>query len=421
MYKIVDISESEHDEFVLNHKNGDLLQLTGWARSKELTGWYSRRVAVTYEDVLVGVGSLLFKKLPKVKYTMCYISRGFVCDYTDEALVATLLNAAKAVAAKENSYVIKIDPDVERDLNDVESDVVSMLKSLGFKHSGYVDGMSKDNIQPRQTMVTDISVSDKDLMQSFETSNRNKVRRSLRRGTTVIRANREDFPIFKALMDETGKRDGFLTRDLTYFLSIYDSLNPTGNMELFLTKLDPKQLISELNEDLFKVTEKLKKVEAKKDRKKSAAQINELRNQQDSFLKQLEEAKGILNEHPDGIYLAGSMLGISGRKAYYLYSGSSNNYRTYLPNHHLQYEMMRFAREQGAKQYDFGGVSAHADENNTYYGLWQFKRVWGTTVSDKIGEFDYVMNPAVYQLLEKGVPLIQKAKIGLNRVLNRKK
>lgn len=222
MYKTVDISAEAHDDFVRSHPVGDMLQLSGWAESKELTGWYSKRIAVRDESGVKGVGSLLFKKLPKVKYTMCYISRGFVCDYKDVVLVRSLLNAAIEVARGENSYVIKIDPDVEYAGNE---DVVARLIAMGFKHSGLVDGMSKDNIQPRQTMVTDINKPAKELLQSFESSNRSKVRRSLKRGTIVERATRDDMPIFKALMDETGKRDGFLTRDITYFLSIYDALN----------------------------------------------------------------------------------------------------------------------------------------------------------------------------------------------------
>lgn len=418
MYKAVDISAEDHDAFVRAHPVGDMLQLSGWAESKTLTGWYSKRIAVENDaGVVQGVGSLLFKKLPKVKYTMCYISRGFVCDYKDAELVRALLNTAIKAAREENSYVIKIDPDVEYAGNE---DVVARLIAMGFKHSGFVDGMSKDNIQPRQTMVADIAKPDKELLQSFESSNRSKVRRSLKRGTIVERATRDDMPIFKALMDETGKRDGFLTRDITYFLSIYDALNETGNMELFLVKLDPGRLIEELTTAKTKAEKEKAKLVKRSEKKDVSGAMKNVDAQLESFQRQLEEADEVMAKHPDGVYLSGAMLGISGYKSYYLYGASSNDYRTFLPNHHMQYSMMLFAREAGATKYDFGGVSVDPPEDSDYYGLWRFKKEWGTVVSDKIGEFDYVLNKPVFTLLEKGVPAMQKIKVGLNRLRNKK-
>ena len=43
----------------------------------------------------------------------------------------------------------------------------------------------------------------------------------------------------------------------------------------------------------------------------------------------------------------------AGNKSYYLYGASSNDYRDFLPNHHMQFEMMKYAREHGATTYDF--------------------------------------------------------------------
>lgn len=417
MYKTVEISAEDHDAFVQSHPVGDMLQLSGWAESKALTGWYSKRISVADESGVKGVASLLFKKLPKVKYTMCYISRGFVCDYKDADLVRAMLDAAVETARRENSYVIKIDPDVEYAGNE---DVVELLKSLGFKHSGLVDGMSKDNIQPRQTMVTDIAKSASELLQSFESSNRSKVRRSLKRGTVVEVASRMNMPIFKALMDETGKRDGFLTRDITYFLSLYDALNKTGNMELFLVKLDPGRLIEELTTAKDKAEKERAKLVKRSETKDVSGAMKNVAAQLESFERQLREADEVMTQHPDGVYLSGAILGISGHKAYYLYGASSNDYRTFLPNHHMQYAMMQFAREAGATQYDFGGVSVDPPEDSEYYGLWRFKKEWGTVVSDKIGEFDYVLNKPVFTLLEKGVPAFQKVKVNLNRLRKKK-
>lgn len=48
------------------------------------------------------------------------------------------------------------------------------------------------------------------------------------------------------------------------------------------------------------------------------------------------------------------------------------------------------------------------------------KKVWGTYLSEKIGEFDYVLNQPLYQLIEQVKPRLTKAKIKISRKLKRK-
>ena len=82
--------------------------------------------------------------------------------------------------------------------------------------------------------------------------------------------------------------------------------------------------------------------------------------------------------------LVRSALNVAGNKSYYLYGASSNDYRDFLPNHHMQFEMMKYAREHGATTYDFGGTDNDPDKDSEHYGLWAFKRVWGTYLSEKL-------------------------------------
>lgn len=80
----------------------------------------------------------------------------------------------------------------------------------------------------------------------------------------VYKAGRNELAIFVELMKETGERDGFLTRDITYFESMYDHLNPHGHMELFLVKLIPEDVSASLQEDLMKVEKDIEKAARKK-------------------------------------------------------------------------------------------------------------------------------------------------------------
>lgn len=403
----MNITNETHDAFVKEHKNGDMLQLTSWAISKRLTGWYSRRIAVGKDGQLAGVGQLLFKKVPKLPFTMCYVSRGFVCDYNDKDVIEALVTAAIEVAKREKAYVVKLDPDVE--VGEAQ-DVVAYLEQLGFKHRGFGEGLSNDYIQPRMTMITDISVDDKTLLQSFERNNRSKVKRSLKMGTEVIKGTRSDLKTFAELMKITGERDGFLTRDVSYFENIYDALHPSGDAEIFLVKLVPSTVIANLQKELEQIKQEKEKLAQKKDQKKAQNQIDDLNIKEEKMNNQIEELEALKSTHPEGKVLSGALLTFAGKKSYYLYGASSNEYRDYLPNHNMQYSMMQYARSVGATSYDFGGTNKEPDKNSAYFGLWQFKKVWGTNLSEKIGEFDYVLNQPIYQLIEVVKPKLTTLK-----------
>ena len=400
----MNITNEMHDNFVKAHPNGDMLQLSTWAQTKQLTGWYSRRVAVGRNGELQGVAQLLFKKVPKLPFTMCYVSRGFVCDYNDKAVVLALKDATIETARREKSYSIKIDPDVEVD---AVPDLVTYMNSIGFVHKGFKDGLHPDYIQPRMTMITNIDKDEDALIQSFESRNRSKVKQSLKKGVDLEIGTREDLKIFAELMKETGERDGFLVRDISYFETIYDALNPAGDAELFLTKLVPDNVLKTLHQSLKHNEDEKERILSRKQTKKTENQLKDIEIVLNKLNEQIAEMEDLKVKHPEGIYLSGAILTFCGKKAYYLYGASSNEYRGYLPNHKMQIEMMKYARDKGATTYDFGGTDNNPDKSSDHYGLWQFKKSWGTRLSEKIGEFDYVLNQPIYTLIEVAKPKVK--------------
>ncbi|PNZ29191.1 N-acetyltransferase [Staphylococcus rostri] len=417
--KLMNITDQAHDAFVKAHPNGDLLQLSQWGETKKLTGWYTKRIAVGENGGIHGVAQLLFKKIPRTPFTLCYVSRGFVVDYTDQRAVKTLLVEAIKIAKQEKAYTIKIDPDVEVEQG---MTVVQDLKALGFRHKGFKDGLSKDYIQPRMTMITPIDKPDDDLIKSFQTNNRTKVRAAMKRGTTVERAGRDQLGIFADLMKETGERDGFLTRDVSYFETIYDALHPDGDAELFLVKLDPAHVLEVLRAEKAQLkSEEAALLEKNQENKKVRNKLKDVQLQLPKKQQAITEMEELAQKHPEGLYLSGALLMFCGKKAYYLYGASSNQYRKFLPNHHMQIEMMKYAREKGATTYDFGGTDNAPDKDSDHYGLWEFKRMWGTYLSEKIGEFDYVLNPILYRAIEQFKPQLTKAKIKVVRKIKERK
>jgi lipid II:glycine glycyltransferase (peptidoglycan interpeptide bridge formation enzyme) len=90
----------------------------------------------------------------------------------------------------------------------------------------------------------------------------------------------------------------------------------------------------------------------------------------------------------EGHLLAGIFVGLLGKQAMYLYGASSNEWRQLMSNHLLQWEAMRWAKQQGATQYDLWGIPATDDEDEAMAGLYRFKRGWGGEVVRFMGAYE---------------------------------
>lgn len=136
----------------------------------------------------------------------------------------------------------------------------------------------------------------------------------------------------------------------------------------------------------------------------------------DYFVKMREAYEGLriyLVQHEED-YLAGAVTINYYGKLYYLYAGSTNEKRNLNPNHLMNYEMMKWGIEEGAQQYDLGGVFILDSQQD---GLYSFKSSFCQEdgVTEYIGEIDKVYRPFLYNLFVKVVPKVQQLKKKLKK------
>lgn len=417
-YQPIVVTIDQFETFVKTHPKGDLLQLPAWGEVKSATGWTHERIAVgTASGEITGVGLLLFKKVPKLPFTLCYAPRGFVVDYTDTDALRALRDEAIRVAKQQKAIAIKFDPNVERE---EYPGLLQEMQRLGFKHNGFGGGF--DYAQPRFTMETSLVGTEKEIFDGFHSKFRYNVRLAERKGIVCEQADREGLKTFAKLMVETGERDGFSIRGLDYFENLYDHLHPKGDAVLFLTKLDVVRALENTEALLLQADKELSKIHRQLEKETAEKKLKSLNNRLEQTTAQIEKAEKsktelmtIAAKHPNGVILSGGLLTLAGRRSYYLYGASSNEYREFMPNHLMQWTMMQYAKEHGALSYDFGGVSGSTDPDDHYAGLYAFKSGWGSRMIEKIGEFDYVLNRPLYLLLETGLPILQKLRKKLRR------
>lgn len=324
---------TEYDAFLQSHPKGHFLQSTMWGKVKD--SWKNEvLLCFDAEGKIRASMSVLIRKIPYLPFTLMYSPRGPVCDVHDRETIAELLSGARELAKKYKSYVLKIDPDVKSS----DTELGSILTGLGF---ALLDaGKNFEGVQPKYVFRLDVSGRTEDeVFAGFESKTRYNIRLAGRKGVTVEIGTREDLPRFHEIMVETGERDRFITRPLSYFQKMYDELGDA--LRLYVARFEGK-------------------------------------------------------------IIAATLAVCYGNKVWYVYGASSNEYRNVMPNYLLQWEMIRWAIERGCDIYDFRGVSGDLDESNPLYGLYRFKKGFNGEFTEFIGEYNYIFNKFIYWAVEKG-------------------
>ena len=255
---VLRLSNEEHDEFVRQHPNGHLMQMTAWGREKEHTGWTWRTVAVGTDGQIRGVALILFRRTPMLPMALAYVPRGFVLDWADTEAVDALVAEASRVAKAGRGVLLRLDPAVPV----ADPHTRAALESRGFVKTDPGDDPAKTLAQPALRMVTDISDLDA-LHTRLSQGTRWSIRKAAKSGLVYESVGRDKIPAFYELMRTTGERDGFGIRSMEYFTTLWDVLSPTDEIIVSLVRLDPTQAIESAERLRAESSTQLEKARAK--------------------------------------------------------------------------------------------------------------------------------------------------------------
>ncbi len=187
---------------------------------------------------------------------------------------------------------------------------------------------SGEQIQFRNTMLLDLDRSLDDMMAAFKSKWRYNTRLAVRRGVTVRRGTLDDLPLLYEMYAETSVRDDFVIRSLEYYHDAWGTFIEAGLAQ---------PLIAEV----------------------------------------------------EGAPVAMVIIFCFARRAWYVYGASREIHREKMPNHLLQWEAMRWAREQGCTVYDMWGAPEVLDESDPLWGVYRFKQGFGGEFVRTIGAWDF--------------------------------
>ena len=328
------------DKFVTGHPRGHLLQTPSWGALKEEFGWEAQLVTWHEGDALAAGAQVLYRWLPGGRLlSVAYVPRGPVVDWDEPGRVRAILREITIQARKRRAIFLRIEPGLMEEEGAVPGE---LLGEMGFKPV-------RRTIQPRRTVLVDISGSEDAILGRMKQKTRYNIRLAGRKGVVVREGGRDDLPAFTQLVEVTGGRQEFGVHSPAYYRAAYDQFS-TG------------------------------------------------------------DRVGLLLAEYEGQLLAGLMVFALGKMAWYLYGASSDEERGRMPAYLLQWEAIRWARARGCTHYDLWGVpdedeetleAGFPDRSDGLWGVYRFKRGFGGRLIRWVGAYDRVCNRPLYWLFSK--------------------
>ncbi len=191
-------------------------------------------------------------------------------------------------------------------------------------------GRSPVDLTPVHTLMADLSCSEEDILARMRPKGRYNLKLAQRHGVNVVQSDEmRDLSRFYELFEETAWRNDFFAEPYGFFLNLGTALFPAQCAALFLAEYD-------------------------------------------------------------GETIAAILVVFFGRRATYLYGGSSVACRNVMPNYALHWAAMVEARKRGCREYDLYGYDPFGLPDHLYAGISRFKRQLGGARRDWIGARDLI-------------------------------
>ena len=231
--------------------------------------------------------------------------------------------------------------------------------------------------------------TEEQLMKEFRPNTRNYIRKAMKLGIQVRELSYDELDVFKAITKETSSRIGFPDKSLKYYQDMYKLLHDKGEIRYMIAELNLKEYQAKTLEEIESLKKQIEEIgdnHSKQGRKKS------LTIDLENAKKRAKETEKLIKTHGDSIVLSGGMFICNCEEMIYLFSGNYIEFMQFNGQYLIQWEMIRYALNNGFKKYNFYGISGNFDKKSSEYGVYEFKKGFNGHVVELIGEFELPIN-----------------------------
>jgi len=212
-----------------------------------------------------------------------------------------------------------------------------------YKHIRHLGYRKSGNsIQPPRTILVDLNDPEEQILARMKSKTRYNIRLAEKKEVSVKQLDNIE-PFYKLLENTAGRSEfGIHTRE--YYQAVFDLFYPSGVCKLFIAEYQDQPLAS-------------------------------------------------------------IMVFVHGKRCWYFYGASSNEHRDRMPTYLVQWEAMRWAKEQGCVSYDLWGVPDEDQEtleknfmerSDGLWGVYRFKRGFGGELKRSSNSLEKEYSPLLY-------------------------
>lgn len=362
-----------HRSFIQSAEMADLLEKRG--NTVQFIAWK--------QENQVQVAAILYS-LPMTGGLHMEINSGPL--YQEEDMLEPFYTALKDYAKENGAIELVIKPydtyqTFDSDGNptsEEQTHFMDTLKNLGYQHDGLTTGYPGG--EPVWHYLKNVNgVDSKSLLKSFNKNCSRNITTALNYDISIRNITREEIPQFKQIIEETGKRQGFEDKSLSYYYDLYDSFGP--NAEFVVAEINSTAALTHLDQKI--------------------SLLNPSSKQYEQQLQKLEKQKNIVRETLAGkesetVPLACALIIYTPSEVTYLFGGSYTKYQKFSAAFLIQYHAMNRALEEGITLYNFLGIQGIFDGSD---GVLRFKQNFNGYIVRKMGTFRYYPSPLKYKLI----------------------
>ncbi|MDD2592347.1 MAG: peptidoglycan bridge formation glycyltransferase FemA/FemB family protein [Erysipelotrichaceae bacterium] len=381
------LKPNEIDEFVKHHPFGHYMKTSFWAKYKaELEGYKIIYTGIKEQGEIKATAIVLKKRSWFAHKPYLYIPTGMCIDHQQEVLWDFFIDNLIKLTRIEKAAFLRIDPNIlrcHRKINGERVDdgfsnewVSEKLIEKGFYHKGYGYAYNGSWIN-RYTLIIDLSLSIETIYAKFARSKQNVLKRHPLMGVTTRIATKDELSYLVDFEWELTRTQGFKPHDIAFFNTLYSMLGE--NVRYYVTEVNLAVQIANIDKELASN-------KYKKDQEAQLAKTNER-----------ERALTLRLRYGENVTIAAGLFVVYGSNCWDLYTYNRKDFNSYKATDSLHAFVIKDMKDHGVLRYDMVGFSGVVSKDDPYYGLYDYKRSFGSDFYEHIGEFDYVINKKAYR------------------------
>lgn len=407
--EFTELNEKEFMEFVDSRPEKNFFQTIMMKKRLEMDGINVFLVGVKKDSAIIAA-SLIAETghsfLGKKTYEAY---KGFILDYHDKELLAFMTREVKKFLILKNALRLIIDPYIPNVSRDMDANIIDGIDNRDVKNQLYSLGYKDhDGAQVKWCYCLDIlGKSSEELFNDFRSSTRNNINKTNSKYKLEIKTlSKEELSEFKKVTSDTCDRRSFSDKTLKYYEEMFDCFG--DDVTFKICQLNCDTYIAHLEEETKEFTRKINELSDSASNKKKKEQM---KKDIETNNKRVDEAKKLKEERGNIIPLSAAMFMLYGDEIVYLFSGSYADLMSFCGQYRLQWEIIKYAADNGYKRYNFYGIQDVFNPQGKDRGVYEFKKGFGGYVEELLGSFELTISPVNkgYEFLRKIKSIVKKS------------